>query len=466
MPLAGEGLDLPERFADGDNIGGHALRAGHEVICGLIAFTQPSLPMVGADYEALRNELIAGLKKAMPVDAVVMFLHGAQMAVGYDDCEGDIVKHVREIVGPDVPVTVEIDLHGNITEEMVNNIDILMACKEYPHTDFGDRAKDLVQLTDKMLAGECRPTTGFVRVPIFGSYFTTREPMRSFVDEIMAMEGTDGILSISLGHGFPWGDTPEVGASVVVVTDNDKAKAERLAGELADRFFAMREQIVLPGVSVDAALDQAVSVSEAPGGTGPVVIADVSDNPGGGAACDSTFFLKALLDRGIQDAAIGMIWDPIAVKMAQTAGVGGVISLRIGGKTGPKSGDPVDVMATVLASSDTATQKGETPADPLGPAVAIDANGVTLVLNSLRQQTYTPECFASLGIDVSQKKIVVVKSHQHFYAAFAPIAKDVIYAEADGTLYPDYPDRAFTRISRPVWPIDTPPFEAFGKRWK
>ena len=465
LPSRGIGMDLPDRFADGDNIGGFSKKLGYDVVCGLIAFTQPSLPMGKADFEILRDEIITNLKAAMPVDAVVMFLHGAQMAAGYDDCEGEIVAEVRKLVGPDVPITVEIDLHGNITRQMIDNIDILMACKEYPHTDFGDRAEEMVALTDRMVKGEISPCTGYARVPMFGSYFTTREPMRSFVDEIMAMEGQNGILTISLGHGFPWADSPEAGACVVVVKDGDRAGAQQLAEDLAARFFSMRDQIILPGVSLDQAIAQAEDVMAQEAATGPVVIADVSDNPGGGAACDSTFFLQALLDRGIRDVAIAMIWDPVAVNIAQKAGVGALLPMRIGGKSGPKSGQPVDVMAKVLCISDSAVQKGETPADPLGLSAAIEVNGIQVILNSQRQQTYTPECFTELGIDPYKKKLLIVKSHQHFYAAFAPFASKIIYAEAQGTLLADYKNTAFTRIMRPVWPIDQTPFVSFGKEW-
>jgi len=461
LPSTGEGAELPERFKDGDNIGGFALRKGHEVVPGLIAFAQPSQPMSSEGYQTLKSEILNNLKNAMPVDAAILFLHGAHMAHGCDDCEGDILRGVRDIVGPDVPVGIEIDLHGNITEAMINSVDVLIACKEYPHTDFGDRAEELVDIMERVVAGEHKPVIGYAKVPMFGSYFTTREPMRSFVDEIMAMEGRDGILSISLGHGFPWGDFPEAGGSVVVVGDGDQSKAQTLADTLAKRFFAMREEIVSPTFSVEGALDDAIAH---PGG--PVIIADLTDNPGGGAAGDSTFFLRALLARNITGVAVGMIWDPMAVKFAKMAGVGARIQMRIGGKTSAMSGEPLDVEAKVIALSDDATQEGETDADPLGACAAIEVNGVQIVINSMRQQTYGPECFTQLGIDPKKMKIVVVKSHQHFHARFSPFASKIIYAEAPGSVSGDFHSVPFQRISRPVWPLDSVPFVAFNREWK
>jgi microcystin degradation protein MlrC len=460
MPSTGEGKKILDGPVDNEDVGAIAFARGYDVHLGLLAFAQPSRPLNAYDYKLLKDEIINNLKAALPVDMVLMFLHGAQVAEGCNDCEGDIIQNIRAIVGADVPIGVEIDLHGNITDKMVDNCNVLIACKKYPHTDFGDRAFELVDIMEQVAKNEYRPTSALVRVPMFGSFFTTREPMRSFVDEMMALEGKDGVLSISLGHGFPWSDIPEAGASVLVVTDNDKVRAKSMAEEIAKRFFGLRHEIKATMSSVDEALDRAAEAKQ-----WPVTIADITDNPGGGAAGDSTFILQKILNRGIKDVALAMIWDPIAVQMATRAGVGAQISLRIGGKAGPMSGNPVDTQAKVIALAENPTQYAQGQDHSLGLCAAVEVDGVQIVLNSLRQQTFTPECFTKLKIDPLEKKLLVVKSHQHFYETFSPFSSDIIYATPPGTVSKNFAEIPFKNITRPVWPIDKVPFTVFNREW-
>ncbi|MEI9889210.1 MAG: M81 family metallopeptidase [Rhizomicrobium sp.] len=461
VPSTGEGAALLKKIAEGQAVGAIAARRGHDVTVGLAAFAQPSRPTPASDYQMLRAEALRNLQAAMPVDLVIMFLHGAQMAEGCDDCEGDILEAVREIVGPDVPVGVEIDLHGNVTRRMIANADVIMACKEYPHSDFGLRAQELVELMERAVRGDCKPTMAYARVPMFGSFPTTLQPMRGFVDEILALEGKDGILSVSVGHGFPWADFPEAGGTVIVVSDNDKPKAQALADRLAQRVFAMRRDIWAPRMPVGQALDRALKSTRF-----PVVLADMIDNPGGGAPGDATHILRALLDRGITDAALAMIWDPVAVRLAFDAGVGARIPLRIGGKVSALGGAPVDLDATVIALNEHPVQHGQGYAAALGSAAAIEAAGIQIVLNTLRQQTFTPECFTELGIDPRRRKYLIVKSQQHFHEHFSAFASDIIYVDTPGCTGLNFADLPLRRISRPVWPIDETPFEAFGRRWE
>ena len=429
------------------------IRLGEEsqmqVAKSLYCEAQPSAPMLQRDYEEIRDEILADLKAAMPVDMVLLMLHGAHVAQGYDDCEGDIAGRVRASVGPKVPLGIELDLHANVTRKMLANATALMACKEYPHIDFAERAKDLFELCTRAAKGEIKPVMAKFDVPMLGNFPTTREPLRSFVEETSAMEGKDGILSISLIHGFAWADFEEMGASVVVVADGDVGKARALAETLGKRFFAMREQIASPLVSLEVALDQAVAAAK-----GPVVMADRSDNAGGGAPGDSTYVLGALLTRGIKNAALAMIWDPMAVQSCFDAGVGATLELRIGGKTGRFSGSPLDVIAKVTALAETPRQFVFGAEAPLGRSAAIHIDGIDVVLNSIRQQTFGPECFTELGIDPTARKIVAVKSAQHFHAAFAPIAAKIIYLDAPGALSTNYLQYPFKRMRRPMAPLD------------
>jgi microcystin degradation protein MlrC len=432
---------------------------GDDCIAGLCAWAQPAGPLPRGDYEELRDELLSDLRAAGRVDFVFLVLHGAMVAQGhYWDCEGDILRRVRAAVGASTPVGALLDLHGNVSEEMVASGAILVACKEYPHVDYPQRARELYELLTRGAREGLRTRTVMRRVPMVGIMGTTEEPMRGFVRKMQAREGEPGILSVSAMHGFPWSDTPYTSAAMLVVHREGAGaagRAQRVAGELAQEFFDLRKTAPAKRLPIDEALGAARRESERLGGLRPVVIADGSDNPGGGAACDSTFILRALLERRASSAALGMIWDPESVAAAKKGGVGREVRLAIGGKCGPMSGAPVEATARVLACRDDATQRsfGELR-DELGAAAAVRVEGVDVVLNSVRQQVFSPDCFTQLGVDPLSKRYVVVKSTQHFRAHFDAIAGATVYCDAPGALNANLAALPYRNVRRPLWPLD------------
>jgi microcystin degradation protein MlrC len=248
------------------------------------------------------------------------------------------------------------------------------------------------------------------------------------------------------------GDKPEKGAKASKADKGDKAKAEKLAKELGMEFFGMRDKTQPPYVTLDAAMAR-VSSHNLPK---PMVLADVSDNAGGGAASDSTFILQALLDRKVKDAAIAMFWDPGAVKLAFEVGEGAELDIRLGGKLGPQSGPPIDARAKVLALGREVTIKfggNRKGVNTIGDAAALQIEGVTVIVNTKRSQCHSLDCFTKLGIDPSTKKVVVVKSMQHFHAAYAPIASEVVYVAAPGALVPDWSLLPYTKADKTQWPF-------------
>src|SRR4029079_19171195 len=192
------------------------------------------------------------------------------------------------------------------------------------------------------VGGKYKPVTTLHDLKMIGVFHTSRQPMRAFVDHMQELEDRDGVLSVSLGHGFPWGDVPEMGTRVLVVTDNRPDEGARLAKELGDQFYALKKAASPPYETIDGALDKALAFDGM-----PVVLADVSDNAGGGAPNDSTFILRRILERGIGNAAVGCIWDPVVVSVAFETGEGVTTDLRIGGKMGPMSGDPLDLRVRI-----------------------------------------------------------------------------------------------------------------------
>ena len=422
-----------------------------DFIFSLYAFAQPAGLTVRKVYEDLRDEVLADLKQAGPVDIVLLPLHGAMVAEGYDDCEGDLIRHVREIVGPEVVIGVELDLHCHLSDDIVNYADLVVIFKEYPHTDIGDRAEDLFRLAVATAEKRIRPTMAMFDCQMIGMYLTPFEPMRSFVDEMMAAEGKDGILSLSLAHCFPWGDVADCGARMLAVTDDNVQQAQAVAEQWGRKFYALRKEVSLQPLSLEAAFDKALASDQY-----PVVIADQADNAGGGAPSDATFVLRYMLGRGITEAAIGMVWDPIVVQLATAAGVGARLQVRLGGKMGPMSGDPLDLEVTVTGVIEAMTQEWPQTSGALlmqcGAAVALHTSGIDIIVNSKRGQVFSPQVFSNFGIRPEEKKILVVKSTQHFYAGFAPIAAEILYMAAPGAVAPIMTDIPFVKADTNKYP--------------
>lgn len=422
---------------------------GWQLVEGLVASAMPGGRVTRAAYEALRDELLADLEAALPVDIVLLGLHGAMVAEGYDDCEGDLLCRVRELAGKDAVIGGLLDPHCHLSEAMTGQADVLVCFKEYPHSDVLERAEELLALCRAAADGRVKPVASVADTGMIAVLHTSREPVRGFVDRLRALEARAGILSISIVHGFPWGDVADMGTKVLVYSDGDRQRGDSLARALADELIAMREQLRLVYPGVDAALDAALAHPGA-----PVVLADSADNAGGGAPGDSTFILRRLLQRGMDAAALGPLCDPMAVRLAFAAGVGARLPLRIGGKLGPVSGDPVDALCSVLALHSAMTMSGLAGTTAaLGDCALLQVQGVELVLSSIRCPGLDIDLFTQLGCDPRRKKIVVVKSSQHFYASFAKIAAEVLYVDSPGALCTDFGCLPYAKIARPKWPL-------------
>jgi microcystin degradation protein MlrC len=387
------------------------------------------------------------------VDAVILGLHGAMVAQGYDDCEGDLLARVREIVGPDVTVAAELDPHSHLTPKRVAAADILAAFLEFPHTDFYERGEHVVELGLQAARGEIKPVISTFDCRMIQVLPTSREPMRSFVDRIKALQGKDGVLSVSVIHGFMAADVPEMGTRIMVVTNGDKAKGDALAEKLGRELYAMRETLAMEMLTADEGIARALA-ARAKNPVKPAVIADVWDNPGGGVAGDGTIVLRNMLERGVKKLGVATIWDPIAVTFCHAAGEGAVIELRFGGKAGPQAGEPIDATVHVVRVVEEGWQSFGPSRVTLGPAalVRIEGTEIDIVLNTNRTQTFEPDIFSNLGIDPMAKDILLIKSTNHFYAGFAPIAAEVIYVSAPSS-YPSNPRATnYRKLTRPIWP--------------
>jgi len=416
------------------------LRDGHDFTPGLFAWAQPSGPIVQVVYEGLRDEILSELRSQGPFDVVLLFLHGAMVSSACEDCEADLVRRVRDIVGDEAVIGVELDPHCHLTQPLIDAADAVILMKHYPHDDYLERAAELYSLCLAQARGEVRPTSKIFDCRMVGFYPTTQEPMASLVARFEEIEREAGVLSVSFAHGFPWGDTPDTGSRVLIITDGDPGLAARLSEQVGAEIYAARDALLPRFPGVEAALAEALATP------GLVVVADTADNAGGGAPGDNTSLLKAMIDRGITAAALGAIWDPIAAAACADAGVGARLKLRIGGKSGPASAQPLDVEATVRAVRERHGQTGlGNSRTAMGLSVWIEVDGIDVVLNSIRTQVFSPDAFTGLGIDLEAKKIVAVKSSQHFHAGFAPIASKVIRVATHGAIQMDFAALPYVR---------------------
>jgi microcystin degradation protein MlrC len=430
-----------------------AAAEGFTLIEGSCFWAEPSGTCVKADYEMMRDRILGELEAALPLDGVLLGLHGAMVAHGYDDCEGDLIARAREIVGRKAIIGCEYDLHCHLTAKRIANADISILYKEYPHTDFLERAEELVSLVLRAIKGEIRPASSLYDLRLISFYPTTVEPMRAFVDQMSALEKTEpGVLSISFGHGFQHADVADLGSRMLVVTDDRKADGDRLAKRLSDEVVAKLDRLTPRLISPEEALAKALARNQ-----GTTVIADTSDNAGGGAASDNTDMIRMLIEKDVKDAAIGPLWDPVAVRFCFTLGEGARFKLRFGGKSGPESGTPIDAEVEVIGLCRDASQSFGAAKTKLGDCAAIRIGGIDIVLNAHRNQALGRELFTNVGIDPAQKRILVVKSANHFRDAFGPIAAEVLYADGNGNVPIDCRRHEFEKVARPLWPLDPRP---------
>lgn len=426
---------------------------GWEVIESLAAVAQPAGITVGTVYEEFRNKILTDLENAAPVDIVLLSLHGAMVAEGYPDCEGDLLTRARSIVGVEATIAAELDPHAHLTDNMQSAADLLVFFKEFPHTDIDERAEDLFRLASDTAEQLIKPVMRAADCRMMSIYHTPNSPMRSYVDAMLECESGEPVLSLSLIHGFPWGDHVNAGSQVLCITDGDADGASSVAEEFARRLWNIRDDLRIDYPGIEAALDIADAEK-----SGPVVLADVADNAGGGAPSDSTFILKAVLDRGYRDVALGIFWDPLAVRMCRAAGEGAQLKLRVGGKVGPASGDPVDLDVVIHKIAEGLSQRIGNSSNALGTLVWIEADGVHLLINDLRTQVFHPEAFTSIGIDLQAMRVIVVKSTQHFYAGFAPLASKIVYVAAPGALNMNFAEIPYIERERNFWPVVDDPF--------
>jgi microcystin degradation protein MlrC len=378
-----------------------------------------------------------------------------------DDGESYILRAVREIVGPQMPVIVELDLHGNITEEMVRLATVCVAYDEYPHTDTYERAYEMGLILARIVRGGVRPTAAAVKIPLLAGgqrQYTHAEPMLSVKHLAHDIEGEPGILNVSYLPGFFFADIEATNFTVIVTADNNHEQAREAAARVANYTWDRRQDFKLNPTPVDEAVRQAMAAPE-----GPVVMADIGDNPGGGTPADGTVLLEALLRLGADNAVVVPIVDPESVQQVIAAGEGNTVQLKLGAKVDRFHGEPLDVTARVARITDGAFvhkgPMGTGTTHKLGPTAVLEIESqgggtVQVVTTTYRYQPTDLEVLRSQGIEPTRKQIIVVKSWVHYRAAFTPVAKQIIEVDTPGLTSPHLDRYDYQKLPRPIYPLD------------
>lgn len=418
-----------------------------------------SAPIAREVYETIRDELLARLQHAMnePIHGVLMVMHGAMSAEGYDDATGDVLQRARQIIGPRAPLVATLDLHANITRLMCEAADGLVGYLTFPHVDQYETGARGMQLLLDAASGTVKPATVMAKLPMIipaENAQTTNGVIHDLLQAAQAHLKAPGILDISIFPMQPWMDVPEAGCAVVVVADApQRERAAEIAASLADAWWQRREEHRVELAPTAQTIAEALSNTRK-----PWVLADSADAPSSGAPGDSTVTLKTLLDAQPTKDCYTNIVDPQAVAAMIEAGVGSEVTVSLGGCSGSKLYTPVTVSGRVRLISDGAfVHKGEGFRGVKmhrGRTGVLQTGHIHIVVMERACLQWDPELYRSVGLEPTDAQIVIVKSPAGFRAAYAPLAAEIRVLDAPGVCTPNLTTLPYARIPRPMWPFD------------
>lgn len=425
----------------------------------IVLAAQPGGPIEQDVFDDFVQRAERGLREVLPVDAVYLCNHGGSSTTGDDDNDGTIAARVRSIVGPNVPVVVTHDLHCNVSERMVEAVDAVISYRTNPHVDHRERAAEAADLLRRMIAG-MRTKKAFIRLPMapHGITFLLDGPYGDVI-RLGQTLSKPPILNVSVTAGYVLTDLPKCGMSVNVTSENDQAAADRVAAELAQALWDNRHRFTRELTSIERGVQLAKEASE--GRRPPVLLADIADNPGGGAPGNTTWFLDALHRAGVDGAVIGLFTDRELAERAHEVGAGNGFH-AVFNRVESKFSRRFDADATVLTLSD-GNNIGRRGRDAgrrivLGRSALLElkGSGVRVIVTSLREQVADPRMLEMYGVDIARAKCVVVKSRGHFRAGFDEFftPEQIFEVNTPGLTSAVLSDYDFKKLPRPIWPLD------------
>jgi len=435
-----------------------AMAQGVEVVGTYFMGRKPSGPCdpegVAYAHERLPQLLREAYDKE-PYDGIALFMHGGGSSEGFPDPEGTMLEAIREKMGADIPIGVVLDLHGNVTHRMVENSNLLMGCKHYPHIDEYDEGRTMFRLLVEKIRGGYPTYQKLVQLPwlmVPAEGVTTAGPAHDVQQMCMQHEKEDpDLLQASFFQGFPYADTPDCCVSIITVAKSQEA-ADRHALELARYTWGRRHDFTIPKYSAEQAVELALSMGE-----GPILINESSDNPGSGTPGDGTFLLRAMLEANVP-SAFGFIYDPEVAQQAAKAGVGATISCKLGGKTDKLHGAPIELEnARVKCISDGSFVRqslmGLGGHNSLGTTVCLVVGNVEIVVGSFRTQTFDEGPFVTAGVTWRNKRLIALKSAQHFKGWWADKVSGIVACDSPGVGSADLTTFQFKLANTDYYPL-------------
>ncbi|HCI86188.1 MAG TPA: hypothetical protein DHV68_05030 [Dehalococcoidia bacterium] len=463
---------------------------GFEAVPLMYGKTGPIGTITKDAYDRLTEEMFQMLKDQGPWDAVLISNHGAAVSEEFPDMDGEFTRTVREIVGPDVPVGMTLDMHANVSKDSVANTDVCVVWRTCPHLDAKVRGYKCAELIYRTAKGEINPVQFIEMPPMLVNIvkqFTGQEPMKGLVDECVEANEIEGVLDTSIAEGYPYSDVEEMGMSWITITDGDAELAEKVSKDLAASAWTKREELNKQVPSIHEALKMAEEsyVGPKPEGVenyvpddgsalaeaeesehsrlGPIVLMDVGDNIGGGSSADSTHILKVAQEMGVT-GYLQTLYDPEAVATCVHAGVGAEIALDVGGKTDDMHGEPVHVVGTVGNIDDgpyeetRPTHGGFRFYDDGKRVLFKTTDGMTILLTSRRSGNTAREQMYSMGIRPEDYRIVVAKGVSSPRPAYQPIAAEIIIVNSPGVTSADLDTFEFHSRRIPLYPFEEPTY--------
>lgn len=460
------GAELVERMAQTNELGGfiQSLRRWPERpdIVGLLRL--PAWPggVVTADTFAwLRAELVEALRGALPVDGLLLALHGSMVAEGAPDVEGEVLDAMREVLGPVVPVVATLDLHANITRRMVTAADALILYHTAPHVDIVETGERGAAVLHRILVEGARPVTAFQKLPLVvpAERANTQDPASisyGLRQRLQELESDPRILAAGLATVQPWLDIPDLGSSVVVVADGDADLASTACAAVAGEIWKRRQEYLPELVTVEAGVRAAHENPE-----GLVVLSDSADATTSGAPGDSTWVLRELLRYDWPRPALVALVDPEVVEEAQRRGPGAELTATLGGKRDRRFSQPLTLTAHVANLFDArfvlSGHLGRNLAIDMGPSAVLRAGNIHVLVTTRSGPHFAPEFFQAAGLDPFAASVLVAKSPCGFRAAYAPRARRILVVQAPGCAPADFYRYDYHHIPRPLWPWDEIP---------
>lgn len=435
---------------------------GWDIVPALVVRGTPSGPIDASGFTRILALLAAATRAAMPVDGVLLALHGAFSSEAEDDGDGAFAATVRAIVGPDVPISITLDPHGNVSDRLAASVNAISAYRTHPHTDHFEAGQRAATTLARALNGEITPIMHLARAPLLRGFDACRTtptdgPMQRAMRLARAIEITDpGVVEVSVQAGYSSADVYQAGASVAVTGNGRDARFDALAAQMVRLAWDERHHETVQMLTAAEAFAEARAV---PPGHGPIVIADFGDAPNAGGHGDTTALLGLILSHKPPKALVAAIADPAAVLAARSAGVGGDISLALGGHVAPaQGGGPIAVVARVVALSD-GVYVHEGPyttgvTGDLGASALLDCGGVMVIVTTLARSIFDLSQVRIFGIQPEDFDLIAIKVMDAFRAGFAPIMRTAICCETGGTTSRFHVALTYNKLRRPIWPLD------------